>query len=278
MDFCPNPPISLSKERRFPTHTTEEAPPTPNGGLSHLLPQQPIEGDENSEWLSVFVEDCFSSSGNYLLAPADEKQVITKASTQNPVETLKTQSPKNPTKKTGKKVRTRSIMKVKSHKIPSIFNLEDFITELDPDPDPDPPLLHQAHWLADSEPIFPIKQDPSSEKLDLCEEKLVDVAVELSLASEHYIEPKSEKKKKNVLKHRKCSHCQAEKTPLWRQGPLGKGTLCNACGVRWLKTGNLFPEYRPANSPTFVSNLHSNVLRKVLQMREAREASGASES
>lgn len=278
MDFCPNPPISVAKERHFPTHTTEEAPPTPNGGLSHLLPHQPTEGDESSEWLSVFVEDCFSSSGNYLLAPADEKQVITKVSTQNPVETLKPQSPKNPTNKTTKKVRTRSIMKVKSHKIPSIFNLEDFITELNPDPDTDPPLLHQAHWLADSEPIFPIKQDPSSEKLDLCEEKLVDVAVELSLASEHYIESKSEKKKKNVSKPRKCSHCQAEKTPLWRQGPLGKGTLCNACGVRWLKTGNLFPEYRPANSPTFVSDLHSNVLRKVLQMREAREASGASEN
>jgi len=131
--------------------------------------------------------------------------------------------------------------------------------------------------IADSEPIFPTKQEPLSEKLDLREGKLVDVAVELALDAEHYIEPKSERKKKNASKPRKCSHCQAEKTPLWRQGPLGKGTLCNAYGIRWLKTGNLFPKCQLANNPTCASDLHSNILRKVLQMREAREAFGAFE-
>ncbi|KAL0382673.1 UNVERIFIED_CONTAM: GATA transcription factor 8 [Sesamum calycinum] len=48
--------------------------------------------------------------------------------------------------------------------------------------------------------------------------------------------------------------------------PNGAKTLCNACGVRY-KSGRLFPEYRPAASPTFVPALHSNSHKKVLEMR-----------
>ncbi|KAI4385741.1 hypothetical protein MLD38_003735 [Melastoma candidum] len=65
---------------------------------------------------------------------------------------------------------------------------------------------------------------------------------------------------------RKCLHCHITKTPQWRAGPLGPKTLCNACGVRY-KSGRLFPEYRPAASPTFVPSLHSNSHKKVLEMR-----------
>ncbi|KAJ2458192.1 hypothetical protein GGF42_002227 [Coemansia sp. RSA 2424] len=32
---------------------------------------------------------------------------------------------------------------------------------------------------------------------------------------------------------RKCSYCGCNETPIWRRGPGGTGTLCNACGVRW---------------------------------------------
>lgn len=65
---------------------------------------------------------------------------------------------------------------------------------------------------------------------------------------------------------RKCLHCEITKTPQWRSGPLGPKTLCNACGVRY-KSGRLFPEYRPAASPTFVPALHSNSHKKVVEMR-----------
>lgn len=65
---------------------------------------------------------------------------------------------------------------------------------------------------------------------------------------------------------RKCLHCEVTKTPQWRAGPMGPKTLCNACGVRH-KTGRLFPEYRPAASPTFVPSLHSNSHKKVVEMR-----------
>jgi hypothetical protein len=47
---------------------------------------------------------------------------------------------------------------------------------------------------------------------------------------------------------------------------MGPKTLCNACGVRY-KSGRLFPEYRPAASPTFCPALHSNSHKKVLEMR-----------
>ncbi|XP_030453118.1 GATA transcription factor 11-like [Syzygium oleosum] len=66
---------------------------------------------------------------------------------------------------------------------------------------------------------------------------------------------------------RKCMHCEVTKTPQWREGPMGPKTLCNACGVRY-RSGRLFPEYRPAASPTFISSLHSNSHRKVIEMRK----------
>lgn len=65
---------------------------------------------------------------------------------------------------------------------------------------------------------------------------------------------------------KKCTHCEITKTPQWREGPLGPKTLCNACGVRY-RSGRLFPEYRPAASPTFVPSLHSNSHKKVVEMR-----------
>ena len=65
---------------------------------------------------------------------------------------------------------------------------------------------------------------------------------------------------------RRCLHCEVTKTPQWRAGPLGPKTLCNACGVRY-KSGRLYPEYRPAASPSFVSRLHSNSHKKVIEMR-----------
>ncbi|XP_009145767.1 GATA transcription factor 7 isoform X2 [Brassica rapa] len=68
-----------------------------------------------------------------------------------------------------------------------------------------------------------------------------------------------------------CSHCGVQKTPQWRMGPLGAKTLCNACGVRF-KSGRLLPEYRPACSPTFSTEIHSNSHRKVLELRLTKTA------
>ncbi|KAF3454573.1 hypothetical protein FNV43_RR05021 [Rhamnella rubrinervis] len=32
-----------------------------------------------------------------------------------------------------------------------------------------------------------------------------------------------------------CSDCRTTKTPLWRGGPAGPKSLCNACGIRYRK-------------------------------------------
>ncbi|GJN17699.1 hypothetical protein PR202_gb04789 [Eleusine coracana subsp. coracana] len=69
---------------------------------------------------------------------------------------------------------------------------------------------------------------------------------------------------------RRCLHCETDKTPQWRSGPMGPKTLCNACGVRY-KSGRLVPEYRPAASPTFIMSKHSNSHRKVLELRRQKE-------
>ncbi|KAL2541100.1 GATA transcription factor 11 [Abeliophyllum distichum] len=68
------------------------------------------------------------------------------------------------------------------------------------------------------------------------------------------------------ITNKKCTHCEVTMTPQWREGPMGPKTLCNACGVRY-RSGRLFPEYRPAASPTFVPSLHSNSHKKVVEMR-----------
>ncbi|KAL5198042.1 hypothetical protein ABZP36_001554 [Zizania latifolia] len=40
------------------------------------------------------------------------------------------------------------------------------------------------------------------------------------------------------LKNQKiCNHCQTSKTSLWRNGPLGPKSLCNACGIRYQRKG-----------------------------------------
>lgn len=96
------------------------------------------------------------------------------------------------------------------------------------------------------------------------------------LAGVEFGEPTAKKQKKKAEAQsgtqfqRRCSHCQVQKTPQWRTGPLGPKTLCNACGVRF-KSGRLFPEYRPAISPTFSGEIHSNSHRKVLEMRRRKE-------
>ncbi|PPS10936.1 hypothetical protein GOBAR_AA09740 [Gossypium barbadense] len=74
---------------------------------------------------------------------------------------------------------------------------------------------------------------------------------------------------------RKCGHCEVTETPQWRKGPMGSKTLCNACGVRY-RSGRLFPEYRPAGSPTFIASLHSNSHKKVVEMRRKSQFTGDS--
>ncbi|CAJ2647200.1 unnamed protein product [Trifolium pratense] len=54
-------------------------------------------------------------------------------------------------------------------------------------------------------------------------------------------------KKIDNYKERICSHCKTKDTTQWRNGPLGRNTLCNACGLRF-KSNRLMEGYKPRAS------------------------------
>ncbi|OVA16843.1 zinc finger protein [Macleaya cordata] len=45
----------------------------------------------------------------------------------------------------------------------------------------------------------------------------------------------SEKGSGSETTKKSCADCQTSKTPLWRGGPAGPKSLCNACGIRYRK-------------------------------------------
>ncbi|KAK1373467.1 GATA transcription factor [Heracleum sosnowskyi] len=101
----------------------------------------------------------------------------------------------------------------------------------------------------------------------------LDNYVSHSAADKQSVKKQKQKQKQDGGEPRRCSHCLVQKTPQWRAGPMGAKTLCNACGVRY-KSGRLLPEYRPAISPTFSSEKHSNNHRKVMEMRKKKGDAG----
>ena len=227
------------------------------------------EVDVSLEWLSVFVEDCFSSQAASccLLAPSSSSSDVQSSKPSTPsLQKTKLNPSHNlqnfvvPGKARSKRKRlsdprTRNPLSIWSHHMnPKNETLNS-----------DPPLLKQAYWLADSELIVPKKEkiDQEIRKNGVAEEVKKESSVELS-----EIISNSNNNGQNPMMPRRCSHCLAQRTPQWRAGPLGPKTLCNACGVRY-KSGRLLPEYRPAKSPTFVSYLHSNSHKKVMEMRMA---------
>ena len=284
------------------------------------------ESDEsNLEWLSGYVEDCFSNSTSY-----------TNPAFAIPAPTMVNQGagkPKlpPPSSSNGRR-KKRSLASVMGNDDDQQYIIPLYV---------EPPLLliDQKHWMAESELILPKKEDqkvcqqqeqeqeeekcqkgvlvqfrqerlvkrcsncfscetpqwrngPSGIQMlcNACGLRLTSENRFATISEEHYgqetkkeQEPgkRQDKKKKKMIKktyvseelssekpEKRCTHCMSSKTPQWRSGPLGPKTLCNACGVRF-KSGRLLPEYRPANSPTFVSFLHSNSHKKVMQMRQA---------
>lgn len=119
--------------------------------------------------------------------------------------------------------------------------------------------------FVESHPVIKIPKQSSGEHK---KKKKIKLACPLGPADMNQQNPSSQAV-------RKCMHCEITKTPQWRAGPMGPKTLCNACGVRY-KSGRLFPEYRPAASPTFCPSLHSNSHKKVLEMRSKTPLTDAS--
>jgi hypothetical protein len=56
-----------------------------------------------------------------------------------------------------------------------------------------------------------------------------------------------------------CCHCGAVSSPQWRKGPKGKPILCNACGIRFLRTrtlGKAMVSSCTSSSSWHLSNFH----------------------
>ncbi|KAF2076788.1 hypothetical protein CYY_001914 [Polysphondylium violaceum] len=49
--------------------------------------------------------------------------------------------------------------------------------------------------------------------------------------------PKEDKFSTSSTTMRVCEFCGSTATPTWRRGPSGKGSLCNACGIKWRLKG-----------------------------------------
>ncbi|XVF57322.1 hypothetical protein PTKIN_Ptkin06aG0195900 [Pterospermum kingtungense] len=222
-----------------------------------LFPAQNTEVDVSLEWLSIFVEDCLSSTGN-CIPVAEEAATTTNvqnkiSSTTKPMKPLKQPKPHQTTSPSLQKLLVPS-KKARSKRKRAATTFSNSA---------DPPMLQQAYWLADSELInVPKKEDDDGENSS--RNLMGNGEVEESKTEEMVV---SSRESLRSLP-RRCSHCLAQRTPQWRAGPMGPKTLCNACGVRY-KSGRLLPEYRPAKSPTFVSYLHSNSHVKVMEMRMA---------
>ncbi|KAL2335077.1 hypothetical protein Fmac_016290 [Flemingia macrophylla] len=253
MDVCTNN-VSVSSEchQEFPT-------------LDDLFSHQNMEVDFGMEWLSVYVEDCFSSRQSCLLAPpgVEATSTSTKPSSttmqrpqQNPLQNFAVPGKARSKRKRLSAPRRKDTLTTWSHHFSGGLSS-------------DPPLLKQAYWLADSELILPKKNEVGGLSKG-------EVVVRKGKVEDNFEGEVSNDNGQHPIP-RRCTHCLAQRTPQWRAGPLGPKTLCNACGVRY-KSGRLLPEYRPAKSPTFVSYLHSNSHKKVMEMRMGVPSSSTPEN
>ncbi|XP_027347250.1 GATA transcription factor 8-like [Abrus precatorius] len=230
----------------------------------------PYEDIVQLEWLSNFVEDSFSDGNltmNRVEAPCSTKEDTANAQfqTSSPVSVLESSSFCS-----GEKGAPRSpeiyipvpCGRARSKRPrPATFN-----------PHPVMHLISPASSVGENTHLNSATSKASSDSENFAESHPV-IKIPKQASAEH------KKKKKTEVSFpsggdqnlhsqavRKCLHCEITKTPQWRAGPMGPKTLCNACGVRY-KSGRLFPEYRPAASPTFCAAMHSNSHKKVLEMR-----------
>ncbi|EOA22421.1 hypothetical protein CARUB_v10003065mg [Capsella rubella] len=60
----------------------------------------------------------------------------------------------------------------------------------------------------------------------------MDPRVQIRSRSSTYVSGRMEEEKKIT---RCCNDCKTTKTPMWRGGPTGPKSLCNACGIRFRK-------------------------------------------
>ncbi|XP_059628319.1 GATA transcription factor 8-like [Cornus florida] len=228
----------------------------------------PYEDITRLDWVANFVEESFSSGGMTL---DKENSCVTKESSHNhfqtssPVSVLESSSSSSSNScSRGKTLPPSATQRARSKRPrPATFSprpaihLNSPTTSVTEAPEQSlaPVVSSEYENFAESHPLKKIPKPPTAEHK---KKRKIKFTFPLGPIEMNQIQPSQAV--------RKCMHCEITKTPQWRAGPMGPKTLCNACGVRY-KSGRLFPEYRPAASPTFVPALHSNSHKKVLEMR-----------
>ncbi|XP_010264666.1 PREDICTED: GATA transcription factor 8-like [Nelumbo nucifera] len=225
----------------------------------------PYEDIAQLEWLSNFVEDSFSAGSSITIDKdsSTNDQNSYQFQTSSPVSVLESSSSSSGSGGRTMPLSPETIVPGRARSKrprPATFNPRPVIPLISPtssvtDPSPSFSASELASEFENHAESRPWKKVPRSEMLGQKKKKLSPAPG----AKEQYAPAQP-------VAVRKCLHCEITKTPQWRAGPMGPKTLCNACGVRY-KSGRLFPEYRPAASPTFVASLHSNSHKKVLEMR-----------
>nr|GMD30219.1 GATA transcription factor 8-like [Ipomoea batatas] len=204
----------------------------------------PYEDIVQLEWLSAFVEESFSDGGltlgkeNYPIIPKPAESDKKFQAASSPISVM----PLSPSQRGAQRARSKRPRPVAFNPRPVMQLIE----------------TPQPESFADS----PVKKVPRLPPAGAPEQKKKK-KIKFSMPA---LPGGPDQNQAGAQPVRKCMHCEITKTPQWRAGPMGPKTLCNACGVRY-KSGRLFPEYRPAASPTFVPALHSNSHKKVVEMR-----------
>ncbi|XP_050384990.1 GATA transcription factor 8-like [Argentina anserina] len=277
---CNSSPFSL-----WPANSSAAAPLPPSdaavfsgNGESDFSSELPVPFEEmvHLEWLSNFVENSEYSGGNLTMNKQQEASLVHKESshqqfqTSSPISVLDSSSSCSGEKNVlegsippGRRGRARS-----KRPRPPTFNPRSAIQLISPASSVSeidnplqqhslfsPKVFSDSENFAESCPVVKMQKQASGEQ-----KKKKRVKLPLQVPGE------VDENSPVQGAVRKCLHCEITKTPQWRAGPMGPKTLCNACGVRY-KSGRLFPEYRPAASPTFVPALHSNSHKKVIEMR-----------
>jgi len=71
---------------------------------------------------------------------------------------------------------------------------------------------------------------------------------------------------------KRCEYCGVSETPMWRRGPGGTGSLCNACGVKW-KHGKIMPDNKVPETYVTTTPRSSGP-----RSRQSRKGNGISKS
>ncbi|XP_009760862.1 GATA transcription factor 8-like [Nicotiana tabacum] len=231
----------------------------------------PYEDIVQLEWLSTFVEDSFSAGGLTLgkeNAPINKETSHSKFQSSSPVSVLESSGSSSSSSCSGGKTIPlspchRGPQRARSKRPrPATFNPRPAIQLISPTSvfieNPRPFVAPVTSSESGNFAQSPMKKIPRPAAAEQKTKKKIKFTIPLA--------PIETNQNSTAHAVRRCMHCEITKTPQWRAGPMGPKTLCNACGVRY-KSGRLFPEYRPAASPTFVPSMHSNSHKKVLEMR-----------